>query len=93
MTSRRGFLSFLGAAVATATLDPERLLWVPGAKVYSIPAPTVIEPTSLEMIAAQLEVVRPHIEEMFFRSSAFWRRIQERGPVSISGGSSLRRVA
>lgn len=37
MPSRRGFLSFLGAAVASATLDPERLLWVPGAKVYSIP--------------------------------------------------------
>lgn len=37
-TSRRGFLGFLGAAVAGAMLDPERLLWVPGAKVYSLPS-------------------------------------------------------
>lgn len=36
-TSRRGFLSFLGAAAATAVLDPERLLWVPGKKLISIP--------------------------------------------------------
>lgn len=35
--SRRGFLGFLGAAVASATLDPERLLWVPGEKLISIP--------------------------------------------------------
>ena len=38
---RRGFLSFLGAAVAGATLDPERLLWKPGAKLISIPAASV----------------------------------------------------
>jgi hypothetical protein len=37
--NRRGFLSFLGAAVAGATLDPERLLWKPGAKTISIPSP------------------------------------------------------
>lgn len=31
--------SFLTAAVAALVLDPERLLWVPGKKVYSIPKP------------------------------------------------------
>ena len=35
--SRRGFLSAFGA---TAVLDPERLLWRPGAKHISIPKPT-----------------------------------------------------
>lgn len=36
---RRGFLGLLaGAAFA---LDPERALWVPGAKTISIPAPPV----------------------------------------------------
>lgn len=39
--NRRGFLSFLGAAVAGATLDPERLLFVPGRKLISIPAPSL----------------------------------------------------
>lgn len=42
MNNRRGFLKFLGGAAATATLDPERLLWVPGQRVISIPAPRVI---------------------------------------------------
>lgn len=41
--NRRGFLSFLGAAVAGAilVLDPERLLWKPGAKFISIPSPAL----------------------------------------------------
>ena len=33
--NRRGFLSMLAGAV----LDPERLLWVPGKKLISIPKP------------------------------------------------------
>lgn len=37
MTSRRGFLGLLATVAAGATLDPERLLWVPGAKLISIP--------------------------------------------------------
>lgn len=38
--NRRGFFGALfGAAAAAATLDPEKLLWVPGAKLISIPAP------------------------------------------------------
>jgi hypothetical protein len=39
MTSRRGFLGLLATVAAGATLDPERLLWVPGAKLISVPAP------------------------------------------------------
>lgn len=35
--NRRGFLGALGAAIAGATLDPERELWVPGKKLISIP--------------------------------------------------------
>ncbi len=35
--NRRGFLGFLGAAIAGATLDPEKLLWEPGKKLISIP--------------------------------------------------------
>lgn len=33
---RRGFLA---ALIGSAVLDPERLLWVPGKKVISIPKP------------------------------------------------------
>jgi hypothetical protein len=34
----------LSAAAATAAVDPERLLWVPGRKLISIPRPRVIAP-------------------------------------------------
>lgn len=34
---RRSFLSAIGLTAATAVLDPERLLWVPGAKKIFIP--------------------------------------------------------
>lgn len=37
--NRRGFFGAFAAFAATATLDPERLLWVPGKKLISIPAP------------------------------------------------------
>lgn len=39
--SRRGFLGLLAGIAAGAVLDPERLLWIPGAKTISIPAPIV----------------------------------------------------
>ena len=40
--NRRTFFSLLGIGAASAALDPERLLWVPGAKTISIPAPRTI---------------------------------------------------
>ncbi len=39
--NRRGFLGFLGAAIAGATLDKDRFLWEPGKKLISIPTPPV----------------------------------------------------
>jgi hypothetical protein len=40
--SRRGFLGLTAAAVAAYALDPERLLWVPGAKTIFLPPTTVL---------------------------------------------------
>jgi hypothetical protein len=37
MTNRRGFLGALGALLGAAILDPEQLLWKPGAKLISVP--------------------------------------------------------
>jgi hypothetical protein len=40
MLSRRSFFARISAGVAAASvLDPERLLWIPGARTISIPAP------------------------------------------------------
>jgi hypothetical protein len=36
--TRRGLI---GALLVAATMDPERLLWVPGQRVISIPKPVV----------------------------------------------------
>jgi hypothetical protein len=36
--NRRAFFSALAAGIATAQMDPDRLLWVPGRKLISIPA-------------------------------------------------------
>lgn len=38
MLNRRGFIAALAAFASGTVLDPERLLWVPGAKTISIPA-------------------------------------------------------
>ncbi len=66
MNSRRGFLSLLGGAAAALVLDPERALWVPGKKLISIPeTPKVVLSTS-EMIAAQLEAIRPELKALMF---------------------------
>lgn len=46
---RRAFLASLGAAFA---LDPERALWVPGAKTISVPAPRVTR-SFIDACAAQ----------------------------------------
>lgn len=37
--NRRGFLTALLSSAAAVAIDPERLLWVPGRKLISIPAP------------------------------------------------------
>jgi hypothetical protein len=54
--NRRGFFGAIAGIVAGATLDPERLLWRPGAKLISIPAPTnqllTVELLSRECLAA-----------------------------------------
>ena len=43
MNTRRNFIAALLGAGACA-LDPERLLWRPGAKLISIPTPSVVLP-------------------------------------------------
>lgn len=37
--NRRSFLTGLATLIGGAALDPERLLWVPGKKLISIPKP------------------------------------------------------
>lgn len=48
MLTRRGFLGLGGAAVAAMTLDPERLLWVPGAKTFFLPSTEIVTAATLD---------------------------------------------
>lgn len=41
--NRRNFLTSMAAAIGGMTLDPEKLLWVPGRKLISIPKIRVAE--------------------------------------------------
>lgn len=41
--NRRSFIAGVGAALAGAALDPDRLLWRPGARLISVPAPIVVD--------------------------------------------------
>lgn len=49
--NRRGFLSALVIGSAGLALDPERLLWVPGAKTFFLPAlkPSLVSPIALSI--------------------------------------------
>ena len=51
--------SFLAALIGAATLDPERLLWVPGKKLISIPKPRTVRATLLtgDIIGRELDAV------------------------------------
>lgn len=46
VVGRRGFLKVLLGSAAALTLDPERLLWVPGARTFFLPSPRVLLPES-----------------------------------------------
>lgn len=49
--NRRAFLKTLAAAVAGATLDPEKLLWIPGQKKIFLPPVTEFgRPLTIEML-------------------------------------------
>lgn len=85
--NRRGFFGALAAIAATATLDPERALWVSGKKLISIPAPpglmTVDE--MLNEAIRRLGYVRPlrdgQLADTFLEMTAMvdqWARDEER---------------
>ena len=62
--NRRGFMSAFTGLAAGMALDPERLLWVPGAKTISIPSPSH----------------RKTLPELFLMSDAIWNRISAQNP-------------
>lgn len=67
--NRRGFFGALfGAAAAAATLEPEKLLWVPGAKMISIPSPVGTFHTFDWITKETLRILVADID----RQAAYW---------------------
>jgi len=46
--NRRQFLALGGAAATAMVLDPERLLWVPGARTFFLPSPEIVTAQTME---------------------------------------------
>lgn len=63
---RRFFLAMLSAS----TLDPERSLWRPGAKLISIPKPA--PPSAAEVISFMLETIRPKLRDLLVLEGWEW---------------------
>jgi len=68
--NRRGFLGSLAAAISAATLDPEKLLWVPGKKTIFVP-PLNVNPTLDELNQITLKYITPGLLDTLFRPDLF----------------------
>ncbi len=69
--NRRGFLGAIAGAIAGATLDPEKLLWVPRKKLISIPkpgAPLLVKAYSVWR-EASWNPLRDRTQQDFFESA------------------------
>lgn len=79
MTSRRAFFAQLASvAAAPAVLDPERLLWVPGRKLISIPRPRpIFRYYARELLQSGFAITRGVQPRELIFSSADPRRLGE----------------
>lgn len=94
--NRRDFFKSILAAGVVAIADPEKLLWMPGEKVYFIPSPKlqVHDPATIEalkkMMRAAVDQMRRDIDEALFRSQPIiittcgqidcWKELEIRQP-------------
>ncbi len=83
-SSRRNFLSMLAASFA---LDPERLLWKPGAKLISIPKAVEFTPLLDQInIETLMHLRRDMLYDNFFTDAA-WRKSARYA--AMDGGETL----
>jgi hypothetical protein len=87
--TRRGII---GALIGAATMDPERLLWGPGAKVISIPKSVKVVTLSqlimmeqLKALESMLLVQRKSYVDIFNRASITGDTINVQKPARVRG--------
>jgi hypothetical protein len=82
--NRRGFLQ---ALIGSAVLDPDRLLWVPGRKLISIPAPQVgYRPLMIEDITKMALAILE-------KNLVFTRNLQLEKPIRLGATLNVRKPA
>lgn len=82
--NRRGFLRFLGAGAAGLVLDPEMLLWRPGAKTILLPPTQVFRASKfigadwLSLEALRLLQHELEVTKYFVSGGRYWDPIEAR---------------
>lgn len=76
--TRRGLFQFFTAAAIAA--DPEKLLWVPGQKLISIPTPINNIIGIADILQDTIEMVRPKLEEMVRANMQMTKLLQKSYP-------------
>jgi len=84
--SRRTFLRFLASGVAgtvaSAELDIDRLLWIPGTKTFFIPNnPTI---SMSQIVAMEMERILPRLVTLFERDDIFYKALTSQQPLKVS---------
>lgn len=69
--TRRDFLKLLLSTPIAATLDVEKLLWIPEKTIFILPARLYLSVS--QIMAIELERIVPHIRELFERDDTFYR--------------------
>ena len=79
--TRRQLLKFLLTTPLAATLDYEKMLWIPGQQVV---VPTVVSPlTTSQIVAMELERIIPQLKMIFERDDVFYKAIKSRQSVEF----------
>ena len=81
--NRRGFLGALLGAAAGLALDPEKLLYVPGKKLISIPNAAITEPTLDEINRITLQYISPMLMDNIFKRSPIIYKARQLGMSSM----------
>lgn len=71
--NRRDLLKFLLTAPIAATLDVEKLLWIPGEKTIFLPP--IHRLTESQIVALEIERMMPKVRYLFEKDDTFYKMI------------------
>lgn len=78
--TRRDFLKLLAVGVGSLTIDPERILWVPGQKTIFLPSGKNLSYSSI--IATEMDRIMPMVASIFERDDIFFAALSKKNDIS-----------